>query len=147
MEICRVSEKLTRAEQTAAWQAIVRERLGEGVEISYVVDGRPVIENGFISVSHTRGWVAVVYNPAGPCAIDIELKSRVLSDRVRQRYGLGSMRDWCARETVYKYGRPAEVRFIDHPELVVATIGLAEAVSPSLGVATCFSARCDAKKT
>lgn len=83
---------------------------------------------GYISISHTRGWVAVVWSP-GPCAIDIELKTRRLSAAAAERYSISSIEDWCALEAEYKYegltGRkpaPGSVRFLPHPELVVAVI-------------------------
>lgn len=121
-----------RVAEKAAWMAIVRRRLGiaDDSPIGYNKNGAPVLETGrgYISVSHTRGWVAVVWSPE-PCAIDIELKSRRLSPAAAERYSIGSIEDWCALEAHYKYtgltGRePAvdRVSFIPHPELVVAVI-------------------------
>jgi phosphopantetheinyl transferase len=85
-------------------------------------------ELGYIGVSHTRGWVAVVWSPA-PCAIDIELRTRTLSPAVAARYSIGSMEEWCALEAEYKFtgltGRrpdPGSVRLLPHPELIVAVI-------------------------
>jgi hypothetical protein len=105
---------------------------------------------GYIGVSHTRGWVAVVWSPE-PCAVDIELKGRAISPAVRSRYSIETISDWCALEARYKYesliggasasesetvpgaeidvppscseSAPVEVRFVSHPELVVAVVG------------------------
>ena len=119
-----------RVAERAAWHAIVRERLGGEVAISYNKNGAPVLDEGrgYISVSHTRGWVAVVWSPR-PCAIDIELRDRKLSAAAAVRYSISSIEDWCALEARYKYtgltGRepaPDSVRFLPHPELVVAVI-------------------------
>jgi phosphopantetheinyl transferase len=119
-----------RVAERAAWRAIVRERLGEDTAIEYNENGAPVLASGrgYISVSHTRGWVAVVWSPE-PCAIDIELHSRRLSPEAAARYSINSIEDWCALEATYKFkgltGRePASgsVRFLSHPELVVAVI-------------------------
>ncbi len=115
--------------ERAAWHAIVRELLGDDTTISYNKNGAPVLDEGrgYISVSHTRGWVAVVWSPR-PCAIDIELRDRKLSAAAAVRYSISSIEDWCALEARYKYagltGRPApdSVRFLPHPELVVAVI-------------------------
>lgn len=118
-----------RVAERTAWREIVYERLGD-VSISYNKNGAPVIDKGrgFISVSHTRGWVAVVWSPE-PCAIDIELKNRGLSAAAAARYSIASIEDWCALEAAYKFagltGREPEaerVRFLEHTELVVAVI-------------------------
>ncbi len=119
-----------RVAERAAWRAIVRERLGADTSIEYNENGAPVVDpgRGFISVSHTRGWVAVVWSPA-PCAIDIELRDRKLPPSAAARYSLGTIGDWCALEARYKFtgltGReapPDSVRFLPHPELTVAVI-------------------------
>jgi phosphopantetheinyl transferase len=116
--------------ERAAWRAIVRERLGEDTAIGYNENGAPVLDagRGYISVSHTRGWVAVVWSQE-PCAIDIELRGRQISRAVMARYPIASIEDWCAFEATYKFkgltGRepaPGSVRFLSHPELVVAVI-------------------------
>lgn len=120
-----------RVAERAAWHAIVRERLGNDISIGYNANGAPVLgsgEHGFISVSHTRGWVAVIWSPV-PCAIDIELHERALSPAAAERYSIVSMEDWCALEASYKYagltGCPPgsdSVRFVSHPALIVAVI-------------------------
>jgi hypothetical protein len=144
-----------RVAERAAWRAVVRERLGDDVVVGYNKNGAPVLEGapgdeglpggdgssagdgssrgdgspGYISVSHTRGWVAVIWSTE-PCAIDIELRDRTISEAAAARYSLGSMEDWCALEARYKYagltGRepaPDSVRFLPHPQLIVAVIG------------------------
>ncbi len=103
---------------------------GGGERVSQKLERRSA---GHISVSHTRGWVAVVWHPTERCGVDIELRGRALPAAAASRYGLSSMEDWCAREACFKYAGamgvdladidPAVVRFIDHPELIVAVIG------------------------
>lgn len=119
-----------RVAERTAWRAIMRQRLGEDTAIDYNKNGAPVLDqgHGYISVSHTRGWVAVIWSPT-PCAIDIELKSRRLPEAAAARYSLDSMEDWCALEAAYKFkgltGIEADlsrVSFPPHPELVVAVI-------------------------
>ncbi len=122
-----------RVAEKAAWRAIVRERLGlsDDSAIGYNKNGAPVLSDGlgYIGVSHTRGWVAVVWSPK-PCAIDIELRDRKISPAVAERMGIApEIEDWCAWEAAYKYKSvtgtapaPSAVSFIPHPELVVAVI-------------------------
>ena len=43
---------------------------------SYAENGKPVCENGFISLSHTEGYAAAVLSPL-PCGIDIEAERPV----------------------------------------------------------------------
>lgn len=116
--------------ERAAWCAIVRERLGDDISISYNENGAPVLSEGcgYISISHTKGWIAVIWSST-PCAIDIELKARKLTPAAAERYSITSIEDWCALEAVYKYkgltgtfADPARVGFIPHSELVVAVI-------------------------
>jgi phosphopantetheinyl transferase len=121
-----------RVAERAAWRAIVSRRLGNGVAVGYNKNGAPVLleppGSGFISVSHTRGWVAVIWSPE-PCAIDIELRGRELSAAAAARYSISSPEDWCALEVAYKYRgltdrepAPGSVSFPPHPELIVAVI-------------------------
>lgn len=122
-----------RVAERAAWRAIVRRRLGVTDEaIGYNRNGAPVLMGtggGYISVSHTPGWVAVIWSPA-PCAIDIELQGRRLPDGVAARYpSVVSIEDWCALEAAYKFEGltghpppPGSVRFEPHPTLTVAVI-------------------------
>jgi hypothetical protein len=123
-----------------AWRAIVRERLGNDIVVTYNENGAPILgegcettEDGFnplgyIGVSHTKGWVAVVWSPE-PCAIDIERQDRRLSPAAAERYSISTISDWCALEACYKYAGltghetdPTRVTFLPHPELIVAVI-------------------------
>jgi phosphopantetheinyl transferase len=118
----------------------VRERLGDDISITYNKNGAPVlgaesipVEDlsnplGYIGVSHTKGWVAVVWSPE-PCAMDIELAGRKLSPAAAERYSINNISDWCAIEARYKYagltGRepnPKQIGFLPHPDLAVAVI-------------------------
>ncbi len=83
---------------------------------------------GYIGVSHTRGWVAVVWSPE-PCAVDIELKTRTISPASAARVGISpDIASWCAWEALYKYRSAGGVEtdprvcFHPHPDLVVAVI-------------------------
>ena len=82
--------------------------------ILYREDGSPYIENGnSISISHTKGYAAVMISGSTACGIDIELISgRAL--RIRERYMNSTDLDsfsgtdadatlcWSAKETAFK---------------------------------------------
>jgi 4'-phosphopantetheinyl transferase EntD len=102
------------------WLAVrflIKEMLGEEKEIRYKKNGMPYLADCsfFISISHTKGFVAVILNREHEVAIDIEkISPRVLN--VAQRFmnedettGAPSSDDiiylllhWSAKEAVFK---------------------------------------------
>lgn len=102
--------------EALAWRAIVRRELGDAVQISYDEYGAPQIdvEGKFISVSHSKGVVAVLISDT-PCALDVEqcerdfgkVASRYLSDCEREMAERNNLfaEMWCAKEALYKYYR------------------------------------------
>ncbi len=112
---------LRRRNEWLLWRAVVREHLGSDTIIDYDSVGAPVLLNkeGYISVSHCEHEVAVIYNSAHKCAIDIESLSRRF-EKVSGRYLSGRESEilapfgtaglaaaWCVKEAVYKYvGEP-----------------------------------------
>ncbi len=105
-----------RRAEWLAWRAAARERLGREITITYDDNGAPALEQsrGCLGVSHTRGWVAVIWSP-NRCAVDIEHTSRDVS-RTAARFisdeerGLEDSADplfpisvWCAKEALYKF--------------------------------------------
>lgn len=106
----------SRRAEWLAWRAAARERLGKDISITYDSNGAPRLEKGLghIGVSHTRGWVAVVWSPRR-CAVDIEHVSRKIS-HVSHKFispeeaaladsanPLFEIAVWCAKEALYKY--------------------------------------------
>ena len=102
--------------ESLAWRAIVREELGVEVAIAYDEYGAPVVDipNIYISVSHSRDMVAVLFAER-VCAVDIEsaerdfcrVADRYLSQEERliaDEYGLYAEM-WSAKEAMYKYYR------------------------------------------
>lgn len=73
--------------------------------------GRPVLKGWQMSISHTRGWAALIMSRSKHVAIDIEYMSdrvsRVADRFIRkdeQRGSLGcQLINWSAKETVFKY--------------------------------------------
>ncbi len=99
--------------------------LGRQVPIEYKENGAPLLpdyENLDISISHTRGYVAVALTERGGIGIDIEQKGPKV-ERVKQRF----IRDdesaetlikmlihWSAKETAYKVLQRRKVDFLKH---------------------------------
>lgn len=130
-----MSMKSTRRRaEWLTWRAVVGERLGRGA-VSYDADGAPVLPEGMghIGVSHTKGWVAVVWSPE-PCAVDIELVSRdigrtadrfistaenALSDYAHPFFPVSA---WCAKEAAYKLVRTPGLDFLKDIVIVSSDI-------------------------
>ena len=84
---------------------------GRIVNIFHNEDGKPMLNNGLnISISHTRGYIAIILSETKNVGIDIEY----VSDRV-EKISSRFMREdesaddiisllvhWCAKETLYK---------------------------------------------
>ena len=41
-------------------------------EIKYLKNGKPTIENGFISISHSGTWLGIIYSKDNEVGIDLE---------------------------------------------------------------------------
>ena len=111
----------SRRRERLAWRALLRESLGEQVEVRYQESGAPIILNSpykYISVSHSRTHVAIALSHT-PCGVDIEsldrdfskVASRYLRDeeRVLSCEEWWSAAVWCAKETLYKVAQPEGV--------------------------------------
>lgn len=103
-----------RRSEYLTWRTMLRRELGRDLRIGYDEVGAPVLPDGegFISVSHGAGRVAVCLSPRR-CAVDIESAGRDFL-RVADRFMTPSERllsddplwpgfVWCAKETLYKY--------------------------------------------
>lgn len=84
---------LHRRQEWLAVRVLLFQLLGEEKRLSYTSRGKPFILDGsyFISISHTRGYVAVIVSPVAEVGIDIE------------QYGLR------IHKVAHKYLRPDEV--------------------------------------
>lgn len=84
--------------------------LGYEPVIRHNEDGKPLIDDSHISISHTIGYVAVILSHDHEVGIDVEY----VSDRVKRIAGRFLRKDesftsqeqlltaWCAKETMYK---------------------------------------------
>lgn len=90
---------------------LLREMEGDGVLLSHDDDGRPSLSNGHsVSVSHTKGYAAVIISPERGVAVDVErlsdkvgrLTSRFMRDDETAATLAVQTLHWCAKETLYK---------------------------------------------
>ena len=100
--------------------------LKEDKQIGYSSEGKPFLtdDSFFISISHTKGYVAVILNPKTPVGIDIEQYGQRVH-RVSDRYirpdeqvesyqedlTWGLLLYWSAKETIFKRMENADADF------------------------------------
>lgn len=102
----------TRRKEYLAVRRLLSEMLGGYTKISYSPNGKPRIQSGHISISHTKGYASVIYSARYDVGIDIEY----ISDRVNKirSYFLNPNEEklfndasspliaWCTKETLFK---------------------------------------------
>ena len=124
-----------------AVRVLLRELLGKECRVLHHESGKPYLENSLcrISISHTKGFVAVIIHPEKEIGIDIEYHS----DRVKKVVGRFVSSDemslierkvseiadndiveefrinmyllfWSAKETMFKMINSSEVDFLEH---------------------------------
>jgi len=110
---------------------LTEELLGYAAKIEHTVDGAPYLVGSAlnISISHTKGYAAVILSEASMPGIDIEYPSERawrLSKRFLGSEELEIIREslswketlstlfWCAKETAFKILRLRGVDFINH---------------------------------
>ncbi len=139
-ELLSLLPELVRAELLA--MNLSEKRLGEraitqllleslpetrGAQLGYTPEGAPRLLNrpGYISISHTRGWVAVAYHPTQPIGVDIERKGMQVvkvAPRVLNKVELNALLDsplrnewlhlcWSAKEALFKAIPESEIDF------------------------------------
>jgi phosphopantetheinyl transferase len=122
-------EKIRTESRKTEWLAVrvlLKELLGEETVIAYHPNGAPYLPGKelAISISHTKGYVAVLLPDTPPAGIDIEYRAnRILN--IRSRF-LSSEEDshidpaheadhlliyWCAKEALFKMMGRNEVEF------------------------------------
>lgn len=122
----------SRRMEYVAVRVLLKTLLGEEYSILHYPSGKPFLENGSlkISISHTKGYVAVGVHPQREVGIDIEQRTdkvcKVRSRFVREDEMLGEalmseeerlsllLLHWSAKETLYKLINSSEVDFLDH---------------------------------
>ncbi len=94
--------------------------------IGHQSNGAPTFESYHISISHTRGFAAVILSADHEVAVDIEYPSDRV-ERIASKFIRADEQDdstdrllvnWCAKETVYKLLNGEDLQFFDmrlHP--------------------------------
>lgn len=118
-----------RRREWLAVRVLLQELAGAPMRIAYRPNGAPYLPDSplHISISHTKGYAAVLLQECPPVGIDIEYRSgRVL--KIRSRFMNPDEEDaidrahetehlllhWCAKETLFKMIGAEEVDFLRH---------------------------------
>jgi phosphopantetheinyl transferase len=115
-EMNYISNPQRRIERLAV-RVLLNKVLGEKVYLGYHDNGRPFLQNNVanISITHTKQFVAISYNPLLDVGIDMEslarqfsaVERKALSDKERdyltdKHRHLQLCLIWCAKEAIYK---------------------------------------------
>ena len=111
----------SRQVERLAVYALVEQLTQQPLRIMHNAAGKPFIANYHISISHTKGYAAVILSKTHEVAVDIEY----ISPRVNRIAGRFMRPDeqaptteerlliWCAKETLYKYCSAEDLQFFD----------------------------------
>jgi phosphopantetheinyl transferase len=100
-------------------RALLRCITGSDIPIHYQPSGKPYIDGGYISISHTKGYVAIIISSTHQVAIDIEQYServrkvakRFMHESESATNTYGYLLLWSAKESIYKLIGDAVVDF------------------------------------
>lgn len=87
--------------------------------ISHEPSGKPLLKGYFISISHTKGYAAVIMSKTRNVAVDIEYVSdrvsKIVDKFIRSDEDSSTievqLKNWCAKETVYKYFSEEDLQY------------------------------------
>lgn len=121
LDLSAVSSAARRCETLAVY-ALLDYMLGcNDLLIGHDKSGKPVLPGWEISVSHTKGWAALILSKTKRVAVDIEYMSDRVS-RVADRFirsdensdGLHvQLVNWSAKETVYKFLHEENLQYFE----------------------------------
>lgn len=119
---------LSRKVEYVAVRVLLAALTGSEKRILHYPSGKPYLEDGSfrITVSHTRGFVAVGLHPEREVGIDIEymservgkIASRILGPEEEAETTVDLLLHWCAKETMYKMLGAQEVDFARHFRII-----------------------------
>lgn len=101
-----------RQQEVSSTYSLLHAMTGEkGLLIQHDPSGKPSIDGWNISISHTKGYVAIILSHNRNVAIDVEcisprvnkIASRFLRPDEKAPDLLSRLVHWCAKETMYKY--------------------------------------------
>lgn len=93
----------------------------DGQVIKHDENGKPLLERYNISISHTKGLVALILSSNRNVSIDVEYRSErvnAVADRFLREDEEASTTDqrllfWCAKETAYKFYSASDLTFME----------------------------------
>ncbi len=121
-EIFKSNKSNTRRLEILTERIMLREMFGRGVKLLHQSSGRPLLSDGKnISISHTKGLVAVMVSPDSLVSVDVEYVSdrvsRIVSHFLREDEcadtRLSQLLHWCTKETLYKLYSEDNLAFND----------------------------------
>lgn len=117
----------SRVLEILAARILLKELIGEEKEVYYTNSGKPFLtdKSFHISVSHTKGYVAVAVNKEKGIGLDIEqisekikrVQSRIVSDKEYidpQNELIHLLLHWSAKEAMFKFIDREGVNFLDN---------------------------------
>lgn len=110
-----------RKKEILAVRALLYEMTHEesSKRISHEPSGKPLLKGYFISISHTKGYAAVIMSKTRNVALDIEYVSdrvsKIVDKFIRSDEDSSTievqLKNWCAKETVYKYFSEEDLQY------------------------------------
>lgn len=136
LETWTAIKAIQRKKEWLATRALLNELTGHRNQISYYPDGRPFLEglSMNISISHTKGYAAVLLQERKIPGIDIELNTRsaekvaarILSleelDSCRENEGYSNKKlltHWCAKEAIFKMVPEHSVSYLNQIHILL----------------------------
>ena len=126
LDLSSINSDTRKIERLVTYQLLNALTGLDQVEIKHDKAGKPLIDGYEISLSHTRGWAAMIISEHYQTGIDVEyISDRV--NRVANRFirsdedceGLEKrLVNWCAKEALYKMRSAENLQYFDmrlHP--------------------------------
>jgi len=119
-EIAAYKSQARRLEKLAVY-SLLWNMVNDCPIITHNADGKPFVQGWNISISHTKGYAAVMVSPHSEVAVDIEYRSnrvsriahRFMRDDEMQAEVTAQLVSWCAKETLYKYYSAQNLQYFD----------------------------------
>ncbi|MCI6161473.1 MAG: 4'-phosphopantetheinyl transferase superfamily protein [Prevotellaceae bacterium] len=110
-DAAQLFRSVERQKEYVCVRLLLEKIIGREVEITHNENGKPMLKGGgHVSISHTKGYCAVMVSWEHPVAVDIEyISDRV--GRIAHRFlradeqvetSVGLLIHWSAKETLYK---------------------------------------------
>ncbi len=108
-----------RKNEQRAVQQLLTAMTGDDAVITHEESGKPVLEGWHISISHTKGYAAVLLSKSHEVGIDIEYVSERVK-RIADRFlrpdeqaenTTDLLLHWCAKEAIYKLYSELDLTF------------------------------------